>query len=265
MKARVLVIFIFILILLVPITIHAKEKSPIDKLNSISDEALQMVRSSRYDDANKLLLYFSEEFISMDQRPFTMDELRIVTVAHNEALEATSSETMEHSEIVNKVTKFRLVLDAINTGHQPLWTEMEGQVLTVFGGVKEAVKSGQTERFHEQLNSFLSLYQVIYPSLKLDIRSEKVQRLDTKINYIDQYRPKILSEESSMKDLDSIESDLKSIFEGMTEDETDPSLWWVIFTTGSIIVATLSYVGLRKYNGEKNQKREQNRSRELKD
>jgi sporulation protein YpjB len=264
MKARV-VIFICILTLLFPITIHADETSPIDKLNSISDEALQMVRSSRYDDAHKLLLYFSEEFISMDQRPFSMDELRIVTVAHNEALEATSNDSMEHSEIVNKVTKFRLVMDAINTGHQPLWTEMEGQVLMVFGGVKEAVKSGHAERFHEQLNSFLSLYQMIYPSLKLDIRSEKVQRLDTKINYIDHYRPKVLSEESSMKDLDSIESDLKSIFEGMTEDEADPSLWWVIFTTGSIIVATLSYVGIRKYAGEKSQKRKQNRSRELKD
>ncbi len=264
MKARV-VIFISILILLFPITIHANETSPIDKLNSISDEALQMVRSSRYDDAHKLLLYFSEEFISMDQRPFSMDELRIVTVAHNEALEATANESLEHSEVVNKVTKFRLVMDAINTGGQPLWTEMEGQVLMVFGGVKEAVKSGHSERFHEQLNSFLTLYQMIYPSLKLDIRSEKVQRLDTKINYIDHYRPKILSEESSMKDLDSIESDLKSIFEGMTEDEADPSLWWVIFTTGSIIVATLSYVGFRKYAGEKNQRREQNRSRELKD
>lgn len=115
MKARV-VIFICILILLFPITIHADETSPIDKLNSISDEALQMVRSSRYDDAHKLLLYFSEEFISMDQRPFSMDELRIVTVAHNEALEATANDSLEHSEIVNKVTKFRLVMDAINTG-----------------------------------------------------------------------------------------------------------------------------------------------------
>ena len=37
----------------------------------------------------------------------------------------------------------------------------------------------------------------------------------------------------------------------MDEDEADPSLWWVIISTGSIIILTLSYVGWRKYQGEK--------------
>lgn len=259
MRAR-FVLLAFIFILLFPIAIHADGPSPIDKLNVISDEALQMVKSSRYEDAHKLLMYFSEQFVSMDQRPFSMDELRIVTVAHNEALEATSNETMAHNEKVNKVTKFRLVMDAIYSSHQPLWAEMEGPMMVVFSGVKEAAKSGETEKFHQQLNSFLSLYQIIHPSLKLDITSEKIQRLDAKIDYIDHYRPKVLSEADSFEELNAIESDLKSIFEDMTEDEADPSLWWVIFTTGSIIVATLSYVGFRKYKGEKEQKREQNRS-----
>ena len=44
---------------------------------------------------------------------------------------------------------------------------------------------------------------------------------------------------------------LQTIFEGLTEDEADPSLWWVIISTGSIIILTLSYVGWRKYKGER--------------
>lgn len=42
----------------------------------------------------------------------------------------------------------------------------------------------------------------------------------------------------------------------MDEDEADPSLWWVIISTGSIIIATLSYVGWRKYNGDKEMKKD---------
>ncbi len=33
--------------------------------------------------------------------------------------------------------------------------------------------------------------------------------------------------------------------------EADPSLWWVIISTGGIIVLTLSYVGWRNIKAEK--------------
>lgn len=49
----------------------------------------------------------------------------------------------------------------------------------------------------------------------------------------------------------------------MEDDEADPSLWWVIISTGSIIIMTLSYVGWRKYQGDKELRK--NRSRDQKD
>lgn len=258
-KSVVLLCFLFFLL---PFTIHAKdESSPIDKLEQISDEALQMVKASRYEDADKLLEYFSEQFLryTMDEHSFTMDELRIVTVAHNDAVEATKSTSMNHEERVNRVTKFRLVMDAVTSTHQPLWTEMEGQIMSVFGGMKNAAVSGNNESFQSQLNSFLALYEVIYPSIKLDLNPETVQKLDARITYIDHYRPRVLAEASSQKELEVLESDLKGIFDEMSEDDADPSLWWVIITTGSIIILTLSYVGWRKYKGHKEKEREKNR------
>jgi len=251
MKAKFLLLF-SVLLMLAPLAAYADKTSPVEQLDEISDEALQMAKLHRYDDANRILKHFSEEFLTVtgNGRPFSMDELRIITVAHEEAIEAMANAEMGHNERMNKVTKFRLVIDAIASTHQPLWTEMEGPIMTVFKDVKTAANEGNNDQFHSNLNSFLSLYNVIYPSMKIDINPETIQKIDAKVSFIDQYRPQVLSESSSQEELEALESDLQTIFDEMTEDEADPSLWWVMISTGSIIILTLSYVGWRKYKGD---------------
>lgn len=251
--------------LLSPITAFADQPSSIDKLNEISDEALQMVKYQKYDEAKKLLDYFSEQFttITAKKPPLTMDEVRIVTVSRDEAMEAAVSSNMNDQERISRLTKFRLVIDAISKSHKPLWTEMEDQIMTTFHQVKEAAYNGDTNKFNTSFNSFLSLYNVIYPSMKIDVPVENIQKLDAKINFIDDYRSQIVSNPKSLKEVDGLETDLKKLFSDMDQDQTDPSLWWVIISTGSIIIMTLSYVGWRKYQGDKDIK--QDRSREYKD
>jgi sporulation protein YpjB len=228
--------------------------SPIDQLNTLSDEALQLTKSHRYEDAKKILEVFSDKFssVTLKEQPLTMDELRIITVAHDEAVEATTNATMDPEVRVNRVTKFRLVMDAISSTKEPLWTQMETPVMSSYNGVKEAVLNGDREEFQKNLNSFLALYEVVYPSMKIDVPSEKIQQFDTKVQFIDQYRMDVLHKQEAQKELLNLESELKSMFDNLAEeDETDPSIWWIIISTGSIIIITLSYAGWRKYKGEK--------------
>ncbi|MEH7301552.1 MULTISPECIES: sporulation protein YpjB [Neobacillus] len=254
-----------IVIMLTPITVHAEQQSPMEKLDDISDEALQMVKFHRYEDAKKLLDYFSDQFISITgtEKPLTMDEVRIVNTSHDEAMEAAVSPNMKYEERLNKLTKFRLVIDAIATSHQPLWTEMEEPIMTAFHQAKDAAINGDTAHFHSNFNTFLSLYNVIYPSMKIDVSVENIQRLDARIDFINEYRSQVITNTDSQQELTALDTDLKNLFANMEEDEADPSLWWVIISTGSIIIMTLSYVGWRKYQGDKNMKK--NRSRDLKD
>ncbi|MBP2241360.1 sporulation protein YpjB [Cytobacillus eiseniae] len=260
MKARLLIAIMIILLL--PTIGFAEETTPIDRLEQLSDEALQMVKLHRYEDAKRLLDYFSEQISQSGKgRPLTADELRIITNSYDEAVQATANGTINHNEKINRVTKFRLVMDAITSPNQPLWTEMESPIMTVFGEVKEAVYSGDKEHFHSQLNTFLSLYDVIYPSMKINVDIEQIQRLDTRIHFIDSYRLQVLADEASQQELEALEADLQILFDQMSDDEADPSLWWVIISTGSIIILTLSYVGWRKYKGDREKSREKNRSR----
>lgn len=264
MKAKLLILFALI-ILLVPLTVNAENTSPLENLDQISDDALQMVKLQRYEDAKKILDYFSDQFLSVTTKEtiFTMDELRIITVAHNQAVEAITSVEMAHEQRTYQVTKFRLVIDAIHSNYQPLWTEMEEPIMSVFAEMKTAAYKGVKEDFDKSLDNFLSLYEVIHPSMKVDIPVEKIQRIDARVNFIDHYRPEVLEHVSSQEELAALEADLKTIFDEMTEDEADPSLWWVIISTGSIIILTLSYVGWRKYEGDRN--RAKNRQKQLKD
>lgn len=244
--------------MLTPKPAFAEQQTPMERLDDISDEALQMVKFQRYDDAKKMLDYFSDQFtnISEYEKPLTLDEVRIVNISHDEAMEAAVSPNMKYEERMNKLMKFRLVIDAIATSHQPLWTEMEDQIMTAFHQAKDAAMNGDTADFHSNFNTFLSLYNVIYPSMKIDVPVENIQRLDARIDFINEYQSQIVKDLKSQQELNALDTDLKNLFANMKEDEADPSLWWVIISTGSIIIMTLSYVGWRKYQGDKTRKKD---------
>ncbi|MDQ0218973.1 sporulation protein YpjB [Peribacillus cavernae] len=233
--------------------VQAESPSNLLQLDEISDEALQLTKLKRYEDTEKMLSYFSDQFLkaTAKEQIFSMDELRIITVAHNQALQAVKNNQASSAEKVNSVTKFRLVIDAINSTHQPLWTAMEDQLMVTFSQTKAAVKKQDPEEFHVQLNTLLSQYDMIYPSLKVDLAPDRIQKLDERLQFINQNSTQVFSEKGSQKELDALQQDFKSIFDEMNEDEADPSLWWVIISTGSIIILTLSYVGWRKYKGGK--------------
>jgi sporulation protein YpjB len=256
--------FLFlIVILLAPINVSAETSSSIETLDEISDEALLMVKYEKYDDAKKLLNYFTNQFESLTEnnRSFTLDQLRIMAVSHDEAMEATVSPNMKYEERLNKLTKFRLVIDAVASTNQPLWTGMEDQMITSLHQVKEAAVNRENVQFNRDLNSFLSLYNIIYPSMKIDVPAANIQKLDTRIHYLDEYRSEMAGNVEYVKEIDGLESELKKLFDNMNEDEADPSLWWVIISTGSIIIMTLSYVGWRKYKGDKEMRKNRTRDR----
>lgn len=254
MKSKLWIFIIGLYLFFIPnVVIAAEDTSQMEQLNYLSDEALQLTKSHRYEEAKKILEAFSNKFstVTIKEQAFTMDELRIVTLVHNEAVEATTNVTMAPDERINQVIKFRLVVDAISSTTEPLWTEMKTPMLNVYNEVKKAAINGESEAFNKSLNSLLSLYEIVSPSMKIDVPVVKIQQLDTKVKYIDHYRMDVLNEEGARQQLLNLEMDLQSVFSNISEDNSDPSIWWVMISTGSIIIVTLSYVGWRKYKGEK--------------
>ena len=175
--------------LVVPVnSSYGQTSSSLNQLDALSDKALEMTKLERYEDSEKMLTYFSNLFMQITAKEsiFNMDELRIITVAHNEALDAIQDEKLKNSEKVKSVTKFRLVIDAIKSTHQPLWTNMESSMMETFNQTKEAALQQNSEEFQKELTILLTQYDMIYPSLKVDLSSETIQQLDTRVHFINQ-------------------------------------------------------------------------------
>ncbi|MFC4322671.1 sporulation protein YpjB [Litchfieldia salsa] len=256
MRCLKIVYVLMILIIGFPISSHANGHDHWGKLDQISDQALQLVKQERYEEAKGMLDYFSEEFlkVNLDNQNYSMDELRVITVTHDDALEAINSTSLTLEERVKSVTQFRLVIDAIRSEHQPLWTEMEYSIMTTFNQMKETVVEGNNQTYQNQLDQFISKYDMIHPSLKVDVSPLTVQRLDSHISFLDSYRNEGLKTSTRLQQMEQMELDLRTIFDNMSEDEADPSLIWVMISTGSVIILTLSYVAWRKYKGDKHRR-----------
>lgn len=256
MRVRIVTALI-LFILLVPTHTSAKSVDKWQELDHISDQALQFTKGERYENAKQMLEYFSDEFIQLtvQTREFSMDELRMITVTHHDALHAVTNVKLPHEERVRMVTQFRLVVDAVYSDNEPLWTAMEESIMTSFNQMKATVVNSDGDHFKEQLHSFLTKYEVIHPSVKIDVSPEKVQKLDAHIRFLDSSNYQAANQESQILQMSQMDQDLKSLFDETKEDEADPSLIWVMISTGSFIVLTLSYVAWRKYKGDK-QKRE---------
>jgi len=244
-------IFIVTILLIMNLSVPAKASSKTQELDEQSDAILQMVKIKRYEEAKAMLLSFSEQFLKVEIKKddFTMDELIVISTSYDEAIETLEDNTVNHEEKLNSVTKLRLVMDAVSSNHRPLWTELENRMMNSFDETNKAALEKDYEAFSESLDRLLIQYDLIYYSLKVDLAPETVQQLDARFYFIDQYRPNVLANERDRFELEVLQQDMKKIFNEMKEDEADPSLWWVIISTGSIIIGTLAYVGWRKYRG----------------
>lgn len=256
MKFRFIILLLLCILLPCQTVMAEESKSTITELDQLADEALQLTKVGKFADAKVLLERFGELFSEKGimERPFTMDELRVVTAAHHDALGALTNINLSPENRVMRVTAFRLAIDALISKYQPMWSEMEKPILEAYQEVKNAALEGDGDLYNRQLNNFLTIYSVIQPSIKIDIAVEKVQRLDSRVAYIDHYRSSY-SEPNWLNELEGLEEELKTLFTDINKNDMDPSVWWVMIMTGSIIITTLSYVSWRKYRGQKMQKK----------
>lgn len=227
-------------------------KNDWEELNQISDVAWQLAKQNRFQEAEQLLRYFEEQFseISVVQAPYTVDELKTIHSSKEHAYKVLLDETKSKEEKIKAMTQLRLVVDAITSEYQPLWSTMEEPIMTTFSQLKEDMENGDIDSFEEEWDRFISLYRVIYPSLTVDVSEQNIKRIETHISAIEDKMYANMTAHTQFQQLTAMEDALQDLFNRTNEDETDPSLIWVMISTGSIIFLALSYVGWRKYTGE---------------
>jgi len=261
MKLRVVVIVLsFLLIIFQPQLTYGATNSnsnmnTLEILNDLSMEALQFTTIKRYDDAEKVLVHMKTILSDSTSYPLTLsyDDIRVLEIYLNDALKMFSLEDVAEEQLHNSLLTFRLVVDAISSNHSPMWIAMEDKLMSSYRMFKEAIIT-QGSNYKESLEAFLNIYDMLYPSIMVDVSLDKVQKVDVQIKYIRDHQNEFVNSQSAIEAIEALQRDLENLFSESESDEADPSLWWVIITTGGIIILTLAYVGFRKYRGEKQRK-----------
>lgn len=256
MRVGKILVLLSVFFLFYPIITYANAQDQWRVLDETSDHILQLVKQDKHEEAKQLLDYFQDKFIqiSMHDNLYSIAELRIIAEAHENVEKSLNSSSINVEEKVIKATQLRLVIDAIRSEHQPLWTEMESSIMTTFYAMKETIAKDDIESYKLELTAFLNKYETIHPSLQVDITPAMVQKLDSHISFLDRYQNDSLKRSTRLQQMEQMELELKTIFENMAEDDADPSLIWVMILTGGAIIITLTYVGWRKYIGDKQKK-----------
>ena len=227
--------------------ITANEQKP-KQMNHFADEALRLTQFGAYEHAKSILMQLGEKLSgeSIKNDSYTMEELSIITETYEEAKAALTATSMSEQERIRKVTALRLVLDAHTSTHQPLWLSMRNEVFSSLDQLKQDRRT---------ITSFIATYSVIQPSLRIDFPEEINISIESKLQFLSKSENKLDAKQYDKLIL-KLTGELEDVFNKATKSSSEPSVWWVIITTGSIILSTLTYVSIRKYQAEKkNQKK----------
>jgi sporulation protein YpjB len=267
-KRKMVIAFFVILIVALPywaLADHqANHTGEWEDLNKLSDTALQLSKENRFEESLQLVEYFQREFEKTlkDDGSISAKDIRTISASQQTAAKMLQETGITPDEKVRALIQLRLVVDAAASEHQPLWSSMEEPVMSAFSQVKGDVKMGDHQSFQQNWDEFVSLYETVYPSMMMDIDSEQLKRMDAHRSVVEDAIFTQIPVESQVNQLALMEEELQNLFNRVKEDDADPSLLWVMISTGSIIFLSLSYTGWRKYRGEKdkvNRERDMNK------
>ncbi|WP_062046824.1 sporulation protein YpjB [Bacillus sp. JCM 19034] len=258
-------ILVIMLVFIIPLTIYADD-SPSEQswkeLNHMSDQILQLTKQEKYSEAKQLMDYFSTAFLEIDfsQEGISMSALRAVILAYENAEQSVTAAEMSIEERIRAVTSFRLAVDALSSEYHPLWLHTEDAVISALTDMELAISEESEQTFQLRLNQFLNQYEMIRPALFIDTDPQQLQKLDAQITYLERNRMGDVKQEHLTDHLILMQEEWTNLYKRVKEDNTDPSFWWVIFTIGSMITISLTYVGWRKYRAEQKRVRQKNNS-----
>lgn len=212
----------------------------VDKLVELSDELYQMIRNDEFDQAKGLLKQIEKEWSSKGYS-LSLNEARMFSLTFFELKETLTKVEISKEESLKRAIQFRLVTDTLQSDYQPLWKESKVKVL-------KQLKQCQKEV--EKCTDFIETFELLLPAISLDVLEEQYVKLKSYVAFIEK-----LDENTPIKEYEeqliTIENELILLFDAQKENKMEPGFLYLIFIVGSFIIALLSYVGWKKYQGEK--------------
>ncbi|AZB43317.1 sporulation protein YpjB [Bacillus sp. FJAT-42376] len=260
---RFIVYFTILFLLISGTKGKAEETNRWNRLSETSFNAFQLAKQGRTDESLQMLKYFARQFNKQPaaRKAVSSQTVRTISAVHGKAIETLEDQDGDQESKMRAITQFHMVVDAAFTENEPLWSSMEASVMSSFDHLKQDTKGGKQVSFEQDWNEFRTLYDTIYPSVSVDVPPGQIRKVEAMIANVESDLSKSLPKAERISQLTEMQTEFKNIFDRVKDDEADPSLLWVIITTGGMIILTLIYAGWRKFKGEKEKQVERERER----
>jgi sporulation protein YpjB len=247
-------LLIFCIVSLATMPVYASNHTSIkdwSEINELTSEIWELGKIERYNEAADVLEFTSENITHIeDVLSLRPDQKRLVEYTFSDAITSLQNPEWSKEKKLNKLTEVRLLVDALQTNYEPLWKKTGLMMLEPFITMEKEIGDQNSTAFHQAANLLLERYETVRPALMVDLSPDKIEKLDEHVSYVDTNRNKILTDAEHQKHLEAAAADFEALFFAKN-DNSEPSLFWLIFSIGGIISSTLFYVGWRKYKGDK--------------
>lgn len=231
---------------------NVQDETKISELDDLSERIYQSASNKNYATSNELLRNFEEDYTKLQQSEEALGHSDAVTVVSSIKQTEQSIKKLEKSKAtasdINDITSFRFLVDALLENDEPLWATMQPQMVETILKVDLAVQNNDYENYNRYLSDFFTQYDVIYDSLKVDISSGALTVLDENVEMLKENREEIFASEDANDQLIQVHTELKQLLNFIVVEHDTTSNWWVFAMIFSFIIATLTYVGWRKYS-----------------
>lgn len=248
--------FVCFCVLFIPFHAHADSKpTSIQTLTDLANKIYQAVSEQQLETGANELDNFKKTWAKISDTDESISPVAVRTIAAQEDnLDKALTMDVGEKKLNDTSVEFRLAVDALTNSKHPLWMGMKDNVLGAFIKIQQDVKAGDDQKFQVDLNQFLDVYQMIYPSITIDVQPDVIKKLDSQINHVTNNRMTIVQDQKThIPHLKTIHEELNQLFGG-TEDAsgfvTYPGVMTPSILIGGLIILTLLYVVWRKYRGE---------------
>ncbi|MFS0786783.1 sporulation protein YpjB [Shouchella sp. 1P09AA] len=252
MRRMFLFIMALSVILVLPVYSYAVEDNDPTwrEFDGLAGTLLHQIQQGEIDQAQKTAEAFSNE---MEQFPFsdeewTLSSMRTLMTTFESAYDALFTEDVSPEEQLRLAMALRLSTDAVQQVNQPLWNQMDRQMLDSLDRIGAVNDPFQSQQFSYEVNRSQQLYETVRPAVLISKGYEQVNELDDMHNRLQQQQ---LSEAEIDNHLDTMRHEYLSLFAFTSVETVDPTLYLVMFMIGTPVVVSLGYVGFRKFKGER--------------
>ena len=213
----------------------------------------KLVQEERFAEAREQLTRFAKDFSrsKLVKQELTAAQIDALSECLMDADRELTRVAVDRKKVNFSILRMRLAFDALSHENQPLWLQYQDVLQEILTDLQAGIMEKDSIQMGTSVNRLVETFKLIQPALMMDRDATIVNKVETLIKKVhsEARRPETL--QGNIKQL---EPALKQLFldsQRVLSAPATPPPMEAFLWIGGWITAVLTYVGWRKYEGDR--------------